>query len=290
MPSSWARRSKRIQRVSAPAGAGLRQQLTLEQCQLTSASSLWCSRTDLDQPTSGVREVISATSLVTATNTAHEHHPVVHCPVHKGNSLISCVQDLWQPKVAHQLQQGEQDTVSRIRVDLHVDNLLEPGALKTPTSVENRGSGKPETDFRIRVHPLVETKPANAVESWLRKAKNGLGSKSFFTSHTRCTLERRKNSKIGNIETRMCFSQSVNMHVRRFRRVNGTSSQLHRFSNRCGMRVALASQSSDLAKGQSARSLAHSMFGASRRKSVLVHLCKLRSTWNEVGLHLRWKW
>ena len=44
---------------------------------------------------------------------------------------------------------------------------------------------------------------------------------------------------------------------------------------------------------QGAWTLAHSLFGeflAPRRKNVQVFLCKPRATWNDVGLHLRWRW
>ena len=58
--------------------------------------------------------------------------------------------------------------------------------------------------------------------------------------------------------------------------------------------LSVCTHGSDLPECQSARTLAHSLFGEHVRimheTIVLALLCKPRATWNEVGLHLCWKW
>ena len=59
-------------------------------------------------------------------------------------------------------------------------------------------------------------------------------------------------------------------------------------------RLSLCTHGSNLPECRSACTLAHSLFGEhvriTQETTVLVELCKPRATWNEVGLHLCWKW
>ena len=59
-------------------------------------------------------------------------------------------------------------------------------------------------------------------------------------------------------------------------------------------RLSLCTHGSNLPECQSACTLAYSLFGEHVRimseTTVLVWFCKPHATWNEVGLHLTWKW